>query len=91
MPIDTEIKGSPESISSVASWVRDSLASAITDAVTHIYGARSDSDSGWEGEAATAFRGKLSNAGRKGDEFGDAAKDMAETFNEIAARLRSAQ
>ncbi|GAA5117936.1 WXG100 family type VII secretion target [Haloechinothrix salitolerans] len=91
MPIDTEIKGSPESISSVASWVRDSLASAIADAVTHVYGARSDSESGWEGEAGTAFRAKLSSAGRKGDEFGDAAKDMAQKLDDIAADLRSAQ
>lgn len=91
MPIDTEIKGNPESIAAVASWVRDSLASAITEAVTHVYGARSDADSGWEGKAATAFQNKLSSAGRKGDEFVDAAKEMAQEFDDIAADLRRAQ
>ncbi|MQA61724.1 MAG: hypothetical protein GEU86_09560 [Actinophytocola sp.] len=66
MPIDTEIKGNVESIRSAANWVRDSLASGITDAVSQIYAARNSADAGWRGEAAEAFRAEVTAGARKG-------------------------
>lgn len=91
MPIDTKINGRPESIDAGASWIRDSLANAIETAVDRIYSARNSADSGWRGEASEAFRDKLTAAGRKGDEFTEAAGKMAQKFDDVAADLRAAQ
>lgn len=91
MPIDTKINGQPESIATAASWIRDSLANAITEAVNQIYSARNDADSGWRGEASEEFRGKMTSAARKGDEFAESAGKMGQTFDDVAADLRTAQ
>lgn len=91
MPIDTEIKGNVESIRSAANWVGDSLASGITDAVSQIYAARNSADAGWRGEAAEAFRAKVTAGARKGDTFAKDAKSMAQSFDDVAADLQGAQ
>lgn len=91
MPVDTEIKGNVESIRSAANWVRDSLVSGITDAVSQIYAARNSADAGWRGEAAQAFRKKVTAGARKGDTFAEDAKSMAQSFDDVAADLEGAQ
>ncbi len=91
MPIDTKVKGNPESIRGAAGWVRDSLASGVSEAGTQIYNARNSADAGWRGEASEAFRNKMTAGARKGDDFADAAKTMAQKFDDIAADLQRAQ
>lgn len=91
MPIDTKIDGRPETIEAAAAWVRNSLAAAITDAVSQIYSVRNRADSGWRGAAAEAFRDKMTGAGRTGDDFSESAVKMAQTFDDTAADLRGAQ
>lgn len=90
MPINTKIDGSSGSIWEAGHWIRDSLASSISDAVSQIYGARNDADSGWQGEASGAFQTKMTMGGRRGEEFASAAETMAEKINNVGDALRRA-
>ncbi|WP_216212599.1 WXG100 family type VII secretion target [Amycolatopsis aidingensis] len=91
MPIDTKIEGDPGSITSAATWVRDSLASTVTDTASQIYRARNSADAGWRGTAAEAFRDRMTQGARTTDEFAGTAKTMAQKFDDIAADLKRAQ
>lgn len=91
MSIETKIEGDPESIRATASWVRDSLASRVTDTASAIYRARNAADGGWRGDAFQGFRTDMTHGAGKADDFGPRGKTEAQEFESIAAALQRAQ
>lgn len=91
MPVDTKIEGNPESVTRAASWVRDSLASRVTDTASQIYNARNQADAGWTGPAAGAFRDRMTQGARITDDFAGTARTMAQKLDDLAADLRRAR
>ncbi|PRX44333.1 hypothetical protein B0I33_112211 [Prauserella shujinwangii] len=91
MPIDTRIEGDPASVTEVAAWVRDALASRVTDTASKIYDARNNADAGWHGPAAEVFRDRMTQGAQLTDEFAGTARKMAQKFDELAADPRRAK
>ncbi|WP_116044405.1 WXG100 family type VII secretion target [Amycolatopsis palatopharyngis] len=91
MPIDTKIEGDPGSITTAATWVRDSLAARITETATRIYSARNSADAGWTGNASEAFRTRMTQGAGEADDFAKIAKTMAQNLDDLAADLTRAQ
>ncbi|MGH3948549.1 MAG: WXG100 family type VII secretion target [Pseudonocardiaceae bacterium] len=91
MPLDTKLEGNPESIRAVADWLRTSLQSNVESAATQIFNARNAAGSGWSGSASEAFRQRMTRGGRKADDLASGIDDMAQKFDEHAAKLQQAQ
>lgn len=91
MAIDTKIEGDPESVRSASHWLRDSLATGVSDAATQIYNARNSADAGWKGPAGDAFSSRMTTGAEKTDELANAATGVAEDIDTFAADLQRAQ
>lgn len=91
MPIDTKVEGDPGSITTAATWSRDSLATRVTDTATQIFTARNSADAGWQGEAAEAFRNRMTQGAGAADDFAKIARTMAQNLDDLAADLTKAQ
>ncbi|MRJ77091.1 hypothetical protein GEV29_11110 [Aeromicrobium sp. SMF47] len=91
MSVDTEIEGSPSSVESVATWLRNSLAPEIADAADGMNDARKSADDSWQGPAGDQFSSCMSGARDKTDSLESATKKMAEDLDDFAEKLRGCQ
>lgn len=97
MPLDTEIKGEPESVRGTADWLR-ARSRGAHDTATQVYGARAMSESTWEGPAGEGFRSVMTQAGKGIDvEVGDleetsgALDRHADDLHTARSRMRQAR
>ncbi len=91
MPIDTQLDGNPASIRASADWLGKSLAAGIDRSVTDLFAARDDAESGWQGDAGPAFRGRMDTAARKADTLRADVERVAQSFHAYADELTTAQ
>ena len=91
MSVDTEIQGSPASIASAATWLRDSLAVAVGSAADRMNDARKSADDSWQGEAGDQFSSCMAGARDKTDDLESATTTMANDLDEFAEKLRGCQ
>lgn len=91
MPINTVISGNPDSLHATAAWLRGRLTGTINDTTVDVIRAREMSGTSWTGPAATAFGARMDHIRGGNDRLaGDTAK-TAETFDQFAEALRTAQ
>ncbi|MBZ5738298.1 hypothetical protein [Nocardioides mangrovi] len=88
---DTEIAGDPASISAVAGWLRDTLATGGTTYGDAVFSARSQASSAWTSEASAGFQRELKTLGSSTDGVTSAATTMATETDALATALTSAQ
>ncbi len=91
MSIDTKIEGNPESIRGVSHWLRDSLETGVSDAITQVYNNRNSAAGGWQGPAGDAFSEKMTGAGKKTEDLSAAILPAVEGIDTYAADLQRAQ
>lgn len=91
MPIDTHIDGDPGSIRAAATWLNNSLATQVDQAVTDLFATRDQADTGWQGDAGPTFRTKMDTAGRNANQLRADAERAAQSFNAYADDLATAQ
>lgn len=91
MAIDTNLDGNPESIRSVANWLRQHMKDSVENAADSVYSARNAADSGWRGETADGFRNKMTTGGRQADEFKTQISTSAQQADTGADQLQRAQ
>ncbi|MEV0697204.1 hypothetical protein AB0I53_04700 [Saccharopolyspora sp. NPDC050389] len=97
MPIDTHVLGDPGSVRASAQWLR-AMAAAAHNSGTDIRKAGGQSESGWTGPAADAFRGLMAQAAPQVDglsgNFEGAARAMeahATDLDTVRARMDQAR
>ncbi|RVW05984.1 WXG100 family type VII secretion target [Rhodococcus spongiicola] len=88
MSIDTRVEGNPDSIRTVASWLRDTLAPALSEGVDELYRARNTAQSGWEGAAGDGFASRAGSSAAKAEDLVDAVTSYAQEFEDTAAELQ---
>lgn len=91
MSLDTEIKGSPSSVESASTWLRDSLSPAVESGADALVSARNDADAEWGGQAGPAFSSQMRSGATATDELDTALKAAAGNLDAYAAELRRAQ
>ena len=91
MPIDTHLEGDPASIRAAAAWLAKSLAAAVDQSVTDLFGVRDQAETSWGGDAGPAFHSKLDAGGRKADDLRADAERAAQAFDSYADDLTTAQ
>lgn len=91
MPIDTSMEGNPDSIRQAANWLKSSLQAGIHDCASQVYRARTRAESGWHGDASSAFQDKMTNAARGSDVVATDSGALAQSFESYAADLHTAQ
>lgn len=89
--IDTEIKGSPGSIEGTASWLRDTLAPAVSTAADAITDARRLAGESWNTTAGDGFRSVAQRAIGATDDLESAVKTLADDLDDFASELRRCQ
>jgi len=89
--IDTEIEGSPSSVKGVATWLRQTLATALDDAAEAASTARTSALGSWDGEAGDEFLDVARRLRAGGDDLAGAARDMAGDLDEFATSLTTCQ
>lgn len=95
--LNTEVRSDPASCRATAAWL-GRLSPGVDDAGNAIHGARSNSESCWQGPAAEAFRDSLSPMTKDADELAaiiDRVRQALETFADeidtVRARLAQAR
>jgi uncharacterized protein YukE len=91
MSIDTKIEGNPGSIRASATWLNNSLATAVDQSVTDLFSVRDQADTGWQGDAGPAFHSKMDAGGRKANDLHGGILTAARAFNSYADDLTTAQ
>lgn len=91
MSVETEIKGSPSSIRTAATWLRGTLEPALTDAGDAANSARREAEMGWDSVAGEEFTGIARRIRDKADDLAGAAKKMADDLDDFAEKLSRAQ
>ncbi|MCY7396921.1 MAG: hypothetical protein LH468_12375 [Nocardioides sp.] len=91
MPIETEIKGSPSSIRSAGTWLRDTLGPAVDGGVDAMNGARQLAASDWLGDTGQSFSAAMSRGSHQVDEVREAATHVGRCFDDYAGSLASCQ
>lgn len=91
MPIDTTIKGNPESIHGVADWLRSSLKPKLDSGVDAIDRARSTAEGGWDGDAGDSFVTRMRSGGSHAEDLGSATSNCATSLDTAAGAMRRAQ
>lgn len=86
--IDTEVEGSPESVESVAAWLRSSLAVEVAAAADAAASTRSFSAGAWEGEAGEEYRDQARRLVKVTDRHKLRVERAAVLLDRYAARLR---
>jgi hypothetical protein len=91
MSIETEIKGSPASITKLATWISDELAPSLDDAADAMVTSRRSADGDWLGETGTAFVGAMGRGATQVDEGHTMTKGVGTTISEYASTLTGLQ
>jgi uncharacterized protein YukE len=91
MPIDTRMDGEPSSIRASADWLGKSLATAVDQSVTDLFGVRDQADASWQGDAGPAFHAKMDAGGRSANELRGDVDRVAAAFHSYADDLTTAQ
>ncbi len=91
MSIDTELKGSPDSIDVAARWLEGSLAAAVGDGGARVLAARRAASADWHGATGTGFVSRMGVAVEKIDLVHDGASSAARELAAYAATLRRLQ
>ena len=91
MSVDTELKGSPDSIAAAARWLEDSLVAAVGDGGERVLAARRAASADWQGATATGFVSRMGVAVEKIDLVHDSASSAARELAAYAATLRRLQ
>lgn len=91
MSIDTELKGSPDSIAAAARWLEGSLAAAVGDGGERVLAARRAASADWQGATAAGFVSRMGVAVEKIDLVHDGASSAARELAAYAATLRRLQ
>ncbi|MEP7740072.1 hypothetical protein ABKW28_20695 [Nocardioides sp. 31GB23] len=91
MSVDTELKGSPDSIAAAARWLEGSLVAAVGDGGERVLAARRAASADWQGATATGFVSRMGVAVEKIDLVHDSASSAARELAAYAATLRRLQ
>ncbi|RVW08234.1 hypothetical protein EGT67_17675 [Prescottella agglutinans] len=91
MSIDTRVDGNPESIRGAATWLRATLAPAVSAGVDDLYRARTTAQAGWEGTAGEGFASRAGSSAAKAEELSEAVTRYAQEFDNAAAELQRTQ
>lgn len=91
MPIDTYIEGNPESVRSVAGWLRSTLAGKVSQTVDQIHNARITASSEWNGDAGSAFVSRMATGASKAEGLETVIRDSAQAIDHFAGELQHAQ
>lgn len=89
--IDTRVEGSPESVESLAAWLRSSLGVQVVAAAELAASARSYSAGVWEGGAAEEYRDEARRLVKVTDRHASRVERSALLLDRYAARLRGSQ
>lgn len=85
-PLNTEVKGNPDSCRAVAKWLAD-LSKALHGAGDSLYRARSESESIWQGQAGDAFRSSVDPKAKDTDELSQRAASLSQGLVAFAGNL----
>lgn len=88
MSLDTEVKGDPDSLTAVCEWAKRQEAGA-EQAASQVFGARGESEAGWQHAAGEGFRSVLSFTGRMIDTEVRALQDLCGALQTHADDLRT--
>lgn len=91
MAIETEIKGSPDSIQGAATWVQDTLAKSVDSGAQSMADARRAANGEWRGETGTAFCDAMARGVEGADSVHDMVKGLGTTLADYASSLRGCQ
>ncbi|WP_436529617.1 hypothetical protein [Actinoplanes sp. HUAS TT8] len=91
MPIDTRVEGDPVSIRASADWLGRQLSTAVDNAVTGLFAARDEAESGWRGDAGPVFRDRMDTGGRDADALRGDVDRVATAFHAYADGLVTAR
>lgn len=91
MSIETEIKGSPSSITNLATWIIDELAPGVGTAADSMVASRRSADGEWLGETGTAFVAAMGRGAALVDDGHTMTKGVGTTISSYASALTSLQ
>lgn len=91
MSIETEIEGSAASIRAAATWLGDSLKSAVGRGSDALLGARREAGSEWRGETGAAFGGAMSRGVTGADQVERGVGQVRNAFDDYAGSLERCQ
>lgn len=91
MSIDTEIKGSPESIRNAAEWIGATLRPGIEAGTDAFADCRNVAGGDWRGDTGAAFEGAMGRAARETEGLRTAAGDVRSAFTDYAGSLDTCQ
>ncbi len=91
MTVSTALPGRPEEVHALATWLRTSLARRLDDAGGALRSTAGIAESGWEGDAGAAFRGRAARAGRHTTDLATTVSGAARAVEEWATALSAAQ
>ena len=91
MAIDTHLEGDPASIRASADWLGKSLATAVDQSVTDLFGVRDQAETSWLGDAGPAFHRKMDAGGRRANDLRTDVDRVAGAFHSYADDLTTAQ
>ena len=89
--LDTRIEGSPSSIESAATWLRDTLATALDSTASSMTSGRSTAQTSWKASAGEAFASTIETGISEVDDLEGSARAMATDLEEFAHSLRTCQ
>jgi len=89
--IETKIEGDPEAVSAAATWLRETLKTAVSAAADLHAAARTSAHSSWEGEAADAYRGFTKTVVSVTDEHEPRVGRAATALEDYATHLTKVQ
>ncbi len=91
MSIDTQIEGSPGSVETAATWLRNDLATGLDSSAEVLNGARRSAEASWEGAAGAEMATTMTSARTATDDLEQAARTMATDLEAFATALRRCQ
>lgn len=91
MSVDTRIEGSPSSVETAATWLRNDLAAGLESSAEVFNGARRSTEASWEGLAGAEMATTMASARGATDDLERAARTMATDLEAFAAALRRCQ
>ena len=89
--IETEIEGNPESVRSMATWLRGTLATTLDTSSGSQVTARSAASRTWEGEAALAYQDLTRTVLKATDKHEPRVSRAAGAFDDYAVELTNVQ
>ena len=91
MSVDTQIEGSPSSVETAATWLRNDLAAGLESSAEVFNGARRSAEASWEGQAGAEMATTMASARGATDDLERAARTMATDLEAFATALRRCQ